>query len=341
MPINSDNTPVSNILYSVTNVSESVLVFGNTRIDPDQTALISVDYFDKIQALSISGQLTYKLTDYLSSQIDQELGTNAWRFGGTAAPAPPPSWGGIGGTITNQTDLINLVNNSVSGKLDTSLLADATNGGAGLVGYDDNATYPDASIGRKAQALTAYARNLTGTPNQVILTPDVSGNLTFSLPQDIGTLSSPSFASLSTTAACQFPGMVSGSTPASGVVGEYLSNQLTSDVIALSNTPQGVIGLTLPAGNFIVQGLAVFNVGSGTLTYSGVGIGVSTTVLPPDPYVSVNVRNATTPQVNPRLLSPPRFVHSTSSSVTYYLIVQAAFSASCTVDGYIWAYRWC
>jgi hypothetical protein len=168
--------------------------------------------------------------------------------------------------------------------------------------------------------------------NSFSITADGTGLvLTLDTIQPLRTTDSPTFASL--------VGSTTGVAKGAGKIGERVKFQNLGVAMSATNSPQTIVSAVLQPGDWEVYGLLVFNAGSGTLTYLGGGLNTTTNVLPADPGVAVDVRNATSPSVNPKLLVPSTQI-CVNAVTTVYLVAQAAFGTSLTVDGYVWARRW-
>lgn len=111
-------------------------------------------------------------------------------------------------------------------------------------------------------------RTLTGTANQVVISDGdgVSGNPTFSLPQSIGTGSSPTFAGMTLTG---FSGLVKASTGALSA-----STLVNADVAANAAIDYSKLA-TLSSGNILVGsagGVATSTAVTGDVTISNAGV---------------------------------------------------------------------
>lgn len=131
-----------------------------------------------------------------------------WRMAGTGTGGSA-TWGGISGTLSDQTDL----NTALNGKAPTvhaHAIADVTGLQTALDGKQAGSSILSALTALAATGLivatsatTLAARTLTGTANQITVANGngVAGNPTLSLPQDIHTAATPTFASLTLSGA--------------------------------------------------------------------------------------------------------------------------------------------
>lgn len=134
-------------------------------------------------------------------------------------------------------------------------------------------------------------------------------------------------------------GVTDGSDAAAGIVGEFLSAnvQSTSAVSLVSGTAKTVTSLSLTAGDWDVWALAGFHPVAGSTNANNLAAGLSTTTntLPSEPwlggYASLGIVNQlTSGDYN---LAIPSIRVNISSTTTYYLVEQCAFSSS-TMGGY-------
>lgn len=131
-------------------------------------------------------------------------------------------------------------------------------------------------------------------------------------------------------------GRTDGAAAAAGVVGEVLSSVTAAAVSVTSGTPLNVLSLSLPAGEYELES-ALLVTNSGNVTALSFGVSSTSAVLPSNWYdlysitTTLAAGNSSRQGMSRRLLL--------SATTTVYLVAQAAFTGTCTAQGYIRAMR--
>lgn len=171
-------------------------------------------------------------------------------------------------------------------------------------------------------SFTAYAPIVGGTTTTGALQQATTGLSTSGLPLlTNGSSAVPSFAALS---ASNVNGSTSGSAPASGVIGQQISN--TGTVASVSNnTATNITSITLSAGVWDITGMAIFGGGiTGTTFRIGIN-SVSATMPGSEGINQISTPTAPTAASDSGLtICPQRF--SISGSTTYYLVCYSLFT---------------
>lgn len=129
-------------------------------------------------------------------------------------------------------------------------------------------------VGANSGATALTNLTVAGTANQVVVTPSGS-TITLSTPQNIGTGSSPTFATLTLTAG--LVGTATNDDAAAGKVGEYLSVSSPTGGTATPGSTDAFVNITsmsLTAGDWDVWGTARFDTG-GAFVGTRYDIGIS------------------------------------------------------------------
>lgn len=159
----------------------------------------------------------------------------------------------------------------------------------------------------------------TGTANQVTVTLG-AGTITFSLPQDIGTSSTPNFADLVGTA--------TNDSAATGNIGEYLEATVASgSAVSLVNGIQkNVASISLTAGDWDVFGFCAFLAGA-TTTATAYAAEASLTSNTFDVEYALFAISAAAGNANQNFPFPGKRI-SLAATTTVYLVASANFAIS-------------
>lgn len=137
-------------------------------------------------------------------------------------------------------------------------------------------------------------------------------------------------------------GVTDGSNAAAGQIGEYLSAQGGPSSLT-SNTALNVASISLPAGDWDVQGEVWFSIGTGGATSVDATCFTGSASFPAGVQAAasrVSIVAAITANASPVVLSLRTCRVNITTSVTMYLVAKAIFpSGSNTCTGLIWARR--
>ncbi|WP_124516946.1 hypothetical protein [Burkholderia stagnalis] len=212
--------------------------------------------------------------------------------------------------------------------------------GAAASGANTDITSLSAPAIGAATAATASAGDST---TKVATTAYVQGAVTGGAnAASFTTVNASGLITPSTTAGIK--GTTAGDSANAGSIGEIRSNSTTTTSLT-SGTPANATTLSLPAGHWLVFGLAQLNPAASTTTSSAV-TGVSTTsaafgtvATGINNYTLINYGTVGNASVGTSMNAPPTQVNVTSTT-TVYLVAQAGFATSTmTVSGYLWAIR--
>jgi hypothetical protein len=141
-------------------------------------------------------------------------------------------------------------------------------------------------------------------------------------------------------------GVTDGSNAAAGMIGEQLSASAATGVAILTSTPSNIATLALPAGDWTLSGVVIFNAvaGSATPTSLSAAIGPTSQTLPTAAQVAGGAGNVT--QLRASFASQNQTLQTglvrvnLSAPATVYLLGQGVFaSGTLTATGYISARR--
>lgn len=211
--------------------------------------------------------------------------------------------------------------------------------GTNVQAYSDQLT-SIAGIGNGIPAHTATntftPRTLTGTSNQVIIAngDGVSGNPTFSTPQDIATSSKPTFAGVISTAQAA----------TSGQIGEQLTTGYQSAISLSTATPFNLGSLSVTAGLWMFYAFILYrttsSVSGNTQWYCT--FNTTSATLPGDGLQSVNIGGISPRNGGNDITVSHCFYKAVTTTTTWYCVGQGSGSSvfnSVTGNGAFWAVR--
>lgn len=218
--------------------------------------------------------------------------------------------------------------------------ADDTLETASSIVYSDTETYPDGTIGDALASLFALANAVAGTANQITITDDGAGTLTWSLPL---TIVAP--GSLAVTGKLSGNGTATNDNASAGQIGEVVESiiDVASAVSLTTGTTANVTSISLTAGDWEIVGHVALSGTATNTTYSAAAIGVTSATLPADEYTGIWLGRGAA--LNPSAglypsVIPPQRRSSQSGTQTLYLLSRAGFSGgTATAFGFIRARR--
>lgn len=201
--------------------------------------------------------------------------------------------------------------------------------------WDSTVVYEAGTEKAQVSILSASLHTLQQTLNQVLITPASDPSiLILSTPQDIATTSTVTFGGI--------VGRVDAGTEAAGNRGQFISTSvaIANQVAVVTGTPKTIASLVIPAGDWDVSGLIVFN-GDATTTVAATAAGLSavTDQLPGAQALTAVTRSATVPIMNNAIPTPVVQI-STNVTSTFYLVAFSVFGvAAMNCYGHIQARR--
>ena len=129
-------------------------------------------------------------------------------------------------------------------------------------------------------------------------------------------------------------GVTNGSDATAGQIGEYLSAASSGAVTPSSGATNNIATLSLTAGDWDVEGNAIFNPTAG-VTYAACSVSTASGSIGP---VATRVPGAAS-ATQLRIGTGGSLRVSVAADTTVYLTAQTAFSGSMSVTGVIWARR--
>lgn len=189
--------------------------------------------------------------------------------------------------------------------------------GSNKIGFDPLGAYDPNTIGAAALQALAAIIPLGGAAGQIVMPPDGSGGYT------IGFANPATFPGV-----VNIPGTVNATDPAAGNVGQYLSQvTLSSAAVSLTSpNPLNVVALTLPAGDWDVDGRIGFTGDATSVTYFSAGLWLTTGQMPTDDNLFSARGSATSPMAIDTRQRVPGVRVLSSTPTTVYLVAQASFS---------------
>lgn len=161
--------------------------------------------------------------------------------------------------------------------------------------------------------------------------PNASGTQTYTFPAASGTIA------LTT-------GIISGSNPSSGIVGQLLSSAFATNVAQTTATPTQIQSLALTAGIWLVWGCYYTTVGAGTVTSTTtvqIG-GTSASLSIPADQTSTSIFSSSSTSIGgvPLYCNTGTSLWNVSAGTTIYLNANTAYSVNTLVgNGAIFAQR--
>ena len=182
-----------------------------------------------------------------------------------------------------------------------------------------------ASWNAESTAGVAGVTSITGTTNQVIANQP-SGAVILSLPQNIGTTSSPQFNAVSFSDTTHgIVGTITNNDAIAGYVGRFLTATTgpSPGVTLTTSTSADVITLSLPAGDWDVWGNVLCSGAGLNMSFAAIWLSLSSATLP-SAYLRNSISQAAFSTFS---TSAPQLRISLPSTTTIYLSTQAIFSS--------------
>lgn len=241
---------------------------------------------------------------------------NAATLGGATFASP----GAIGSTTAN-TGAFTTLTSTTSGSTSSVTVTDTGANGANIKLTGNGGTTPSKTL----RVVTGAFGIVNNAYNSQILTLSDSGNLSVT-----GSITPPSTAGI--------VGTTTNDNAPAGAFGEYQSNSITGTSLT-SGTNVNAISISLTAGDWDVQGVAVFNPQAST-TVQYFSAGISTTSVTYGAIGSRALFQAAFATGGQGMMTTPTVRLSLSTTTTVYLVASASFGVSTmTVDGFIRARR--
>lgn len=233
--------------------------------------------------------------------------------------ANPPS-AGFGSTTARPVAATTLTS-TTSGSTSSIAVTDTGANGSNIKMTGNGATTPSKTL----RVVSGAFGIVNNAYNSQILTLSDAGNLSVT-------------GSIAPSSTAGIVGTATNDNASAGSVGEYQTNSITGTSLT-SGTNVNAISISLTAGDWDVQGVAVFNPQAST-TVQYFSAGISTTSVTYGAIGSRALLQAAFATGGQGMMTTPTVRISLSTTTTVYLVASASFGVSTmTVDGFIRARR--
>lgn len=315
----------SNILNGVAINSPSTLTVSDNLfqlfddLDPTKTAKFQISPLTTGTAVIYTMPATTQTIPGLA-QTQTFTGSNTFSastgtFGSSSAASTYNI--GTGATLNATTKILNLGTAGVSGSTTNISLGSAIAGALGTTTINSpTVNFSAINTAINISYLTASRALATdGSKNLVSVANSGTGNNVLATSP---TITTPNIV-----------GVGDGSFGAAGSIGEVISSTIVSGsaIPLTTNTTQNVTSISLTAGEWLINGIVVFGIGTGTnITYlTGASTSVSVTLPGVGGYSAMSPVGV--PVIDPTLNIPPQII-SVASTTTIYMVVRTGFTVS-------------